>query len=184
MLETERLILRRWQPRDRAPFAALNADPRVRRHFPATLTQAESDAWIDRVEADWETDGIGFAAAERRSDGAFLGTVGLARVHGGPLSGSVEVGWRLAAEHWGHGYATEAARRWLAYGFDAMALVEIVSFTVPANAPSMAVMQRLGMVRDPGRSFEHPALPEGHPLRPHLVFALGRERWRRETGAD
>ncbi len=175
VLETDRLILRRWQPRDRAPFAALNADPEVRRHFPGTLGRAESDAQLDRFEAAWDADGIGFAAAERKADGVLVGMAGLARVHGeGPLSGSVEVGWRLAAAHWGRGYATEAAARWLAYGFDTLGLPEIVAFTVPANAASQAVMRRLGMVRDPGRDFLHPALPAGHPLAAHVVIAMRR----------
>ena len=172
--ETERLILRRWLPRDRAPFAALNADPQVMRHFPAVLDRAESDGLIDRFEAGFEADGIGFAAAERRADGALLGMVGIGRVHGGPLDGVVEVGWRLATEHWGRGYATEAARRWLEHGFGPMALPEIVAFTVPANTASRAVMQRLGMVQDPSRAFEHPSLTEGHPMRPHVVYVLRR----------
>jgi ribosomal-protein-alanine N-acetyltransferase len=172
VLETDRLILRRWQPRDRAPFAALNADPQVRRHFPGTLARAESDAQIDRFEAAWDADGIGIAAAERKADGVLLGMAGLARVHDGPLSGAVEVGWRLAAAHWRRGYATEAAARWLDYGFETLGLPEIVAFTVPANAASQAVMRRLGMVRDPGRDFLHPALPPGHPLGPHVVYAI------------
>ena len=94
-----------------------------------------------------------------------------------PLDGAVEVGWRLAREHWGQGYATEAARAWLAHGFGAMDVPEIVAFTAPANARSQAVMRRLGMRHDPARDFEHPALPEGHPLRPHLVYAIGRRDW-------
>jgi ribosomal-protein-alanine N-acetyltransferase len=177
VLETPRLILRPWERRDHAPFARLNADPEVMAHFPGCLTRAESDAMVARIAGRWETDGIGFGVAERKADGAFVGMVGLARAHFGPdfpLDGAVEVGWRLAREHWGQGYATEAASRWLAYGFDSLDLPEIVAFVVPANLRSQAVARRLGMREDPVRAFEHPALPEGHPLRPHLLFALPR----------
>lgn len=179
MIETERLVLRRWQARDRAPFAALNADPEVRRFFPGIASRAESDASIERMEAAWKRDGFGFAAAERRGDGAFVGMVGLSTVAFPPLEGAVEIGWRLARAHWGHGYATEAARAWLAHGFETLELGEIVAFTVPANAPSRAVMARLGMRRDRGRDFVHPRLPEGHPLGPHVLYAIDRAGWAR-----
>jgi RimJ/RimL family protein N-acetyltransferase len=174
-LETARLILRPWEPRDRAPFAALNADPEVMAHFPKPLDRAESDAMIARIEERAAAEGFAFSVAERRSDGAFLGMVGLSRVRfpvPRPPHGSVEVGWRLARAHWGNGYATEAARAWLDHGFGTLALAEIVAFTVPANTRSQAVMRRLGMRRDPARDFLHPALPEGHPLRPHVLFAI------------
>jgi RimJ/RimL family protein N-acetyltransferase len=181
VIETDRMILRRWKREDRAPFARLNADPEVMSHFPKTLSRIESDALVARLNDRWAADGISFAAAERRSDGALLGMVGLAVVRfttmASPLDGAVEVGWRLAREHWGQGYATEAARAWLAHGFEAMDVPEIIAFTAPANARSQAVMRRLGMRHDPGRDFEHPALPEGHPLRRHLVYAIGRRDW-------
>ena len=174
-LETDRLRLRPWEPRDRAPFAALNADPAVMAHFPKPLDRAESDALVARFEAALAADGFSIGVAERKADGAFLGMVGLARVRfpePSPLAGAVEVGWRLARAHWGRGYATEAARAWLAHGFGALGLSEIVAFTVPANQRSQAVMRRLGLHHDPGRDFLHPSLPEGHPLRPHVLFAL------------
>lgn len=177
MIETERLLLRRWAPRDRAPFAALNGDPEVMRHFPATLSPAESDAMVGRLEDRWAADGFAFAVAERKADGAFLGMVGLARVHF-PLprtpDGAIEVGWRLARAHWGQGYATEAARGWLDWGFATEAPSEIVAFAVPENAPSHAVMRRLGMAPDPARAFDHPKLPPGHRLRRHLLFSVRR----------
>ncbi len=176
-IETERLLLRPWLPRDRAPFAALNADPEVMTHFPAPLTRAESDALIARLIERSTRDGFGFSAVERRTDGAFLGMVGLTRVGFAPLAPAVEVGWRLARAHWGQGYATEAAAGWLDHGFGALDLPEIVAMTVPANAPSQAVMVRLGMVRDPARDFDHPHIPEGHRLRPHLVFTIDRATW-------
>jgi ribosomal-protein-alanine N-acetyltransferase len=175
MIETDRLRLRLWEPRDRAPFAELNADPAVMAHFPKPLDRAESDALIARFEAARAADGFSIAVAERRSDGAFLGMVGLARVRFPEvpaLADAVEVGWRLARAHWGRGYATEAARAWLAHGFGDLGLSEIVAFTVPANHRSQGVMRRLGMRHDAARDFLHPALPEGHPLRPHVLFAL------------
>ena len=183
MIETERLLLRPWQPGDRAPFARLNADPEVMEHFPATLDAAASDALVDRLEAAWAEDGISIAAVERRSDAAFLGMAGLARVRFAPLEGCTEIGWRFAREHWGQGYATEAARAWLAHGFDALGLAEVIAFTVPANRRSQAVMARLGMRRDPGRDFDHPALPEGHPIRPHVVFAVAKPAARQSREA-
>jgi RimJ/RimL family protein N-acetyltransferase len=180
VIETARLRLRPWEARDRAPFAALNADPEVMRHFPKTLGRAESDAMVGRLEARWARDGFGFAVAERRADGAFLGMVGLARVQfalPGTEDGAIEVGWRLARAHWGQGYATEAARAWLDWGFATLAPAEIVAFAVPANRASQAVMLRLGMRQDPARSFDHPKLDEGHPLRRHLLYAVARAAW-------
>jgi RimJ/RimL family protein N-acetyltransferase len=180
MIETARLRLRHWQPRDRAPFAALNADPEVMRHFPKPLSRAESDALVGRLEVRWASDGISLGVAERRSDGAFVGMVGLGRVPFAlPLTpaGAIEVGWRLARAHWGRGYATEAAQAWLAWGFATLEPAEIVAFTVPDNHRSQAVMRRLGMRPDPARRFEHPKLAEGDPLRPHLLFSIARDGW-------
>ena len=178
MLLTPRLGLRRWEPRDSAPFAALNADPEVMRHFPAPLDSGQSDALIERFERAWNADGVSFAVAERRSDGAFLGMVGLNRLRlpeiGPPPDCALEVGWRLARAHWGQGYATEAARAWIEHGFRTFDDAEIVAIVVPENRASRAVMHRLGMRPDPGRSFEHPSLPEGHRLRSHLLYAIAR----------
>lgn len=177
-IATERLLLRDWRDADRGPFAALNADPAVMEHFPARLDRVESDALFDRIKAGWRQDGLGLWVLERRGDGRFLGFTGLSRpsfdAHFTP---AVEVGWRLAREGWGHGYATEAATAALAFGFDALALGEIVSFTVPANVRSRAVMERLGMTRDPADDFDHPRLPPGHPLRRHVLYRLARDAW-------
>ena len=186
MIETARLVLRPWEERDRAPFAAINADPEVMRHFPGPLDRAASDAFIDRRLAQRAEDGIAYAAVELRADGALLGFAGLARMRMpevAHLDGGVEIGWRLGRAHWGRGYATEAARGWLAHGFGPLALDEIVAFTVPANHRSQAVMRRLGMEEDPAGGFEHPALPAGSPLRPHLLFRIGRDRWFRHGAA-
>lgn len=173
MLETERLILRRWRRADLAPFAALNDDPRVMAYFPRRLPPADSDAMVARLQDHWSDHGFGLGAVERKADGALIGMVGLAWARfDAPVCPCVEVGWRLAAAHWGQGYATEAAMAWIANGFGPLGLREIVAFVVPGNLRSQAVMTRLGMRRDPARDFDHPMLPEGHPLRPHWLFAL------------
>ncbi len=186
MIETDRLTLRRWEARDRAPFAALNGDPVVMRHFPGTLDRAGSDALIARINARWASDGFGFAVAERRADRVFLGLVGIGRMRMPEvprLDGAVEVGWRLARAQWGKGYATEAARAWLAYGFGTLGLAEIVAITVPANLPSQAVMRRLGMGEVPDGRFDHPLVPAGSPLRPHVLFTIDQSDWFRTAGA-
>lgn len=178
MIETRRLVLRPWRADDREPFAALNADPRVMEHFPETLTREASDALVERMEAAWRAHGFCFGAMEQRSDGVFVGMAGLARVpFAASFTPAVEIGWRLARAHWGMGYASEAARAWLEYGFTTLGCDEIVSFTTTANLRSQAVMQRIGMQRDASRDFEHPGLEPGHPLRPHVLYALGREAW-------
>ncbi len=176
-IETDRLSLRPWLARDLAPFAALNADPGVMTHFPAPLSRAESDALVTRLIERRARDGFGFSAVERKADGAFLGMVGLARVDFAPLAPAVEVGWRLARAHWGQGFATEAAAGWLDHAFGPLGLAEVVAMAVPANTPSLAVMRRLGMTRDPARDFEHPLIREGHSLRPHVIFAVDRATW-------
>lgn len=170
-LRTERLLLRRWRDDDRAPFAALNADPRVTEFLPAPLSRADSDALVDRIEAHFAARGFGLWAVEVPGEIPFAGFVGLAvPAFEAAFTPCVEVGWRLAAACWGHGYASEGARAALAFGFAQLALAEIVSFTVPANVRSRRVMERLGMTRDPADDFDHPALPDGHPLRRHVLY--------------
>jgi RimJ/RimL family protein N-acetyltransferase len=181
-LETPRLLLRRWRAEDRAPFAALNADPVVMEHFPAPLSRAESDELIDRIEAGLDERGWGLWAVEVRDTGAFIGFVGLnPATFDAHFTPAVEVGWRLARDHWGNGYATEGARAALDYGFAELALDEIVSFTTHANIRSRRVMDRLGMHRDPADDFENPKLPSGHPMRPHVLYRLHRESWQRDA---
>ena len=174
-LSTERLILRHWRLDDRAPFARLNADPAVMEHFVSPLTGQESDGFADHIEAQFEKRGYGLWAVEVKGEAPFIGFVGLAYQD---FAQAVEVGWRLDNEHWGHGYATEAARAAVADGFERLGVDEIVSYTVPANARSRAVMERLGMTRDPADDFDHPRVPEGHPLRRHVLYRLSRERWK------
>ncbi len=176
--ETERLILRPWEERDLDPFWALNADPEVMRYFPALYTRDETEAYMARVTAAAEG-GLGFQAVEEKATGDLVGVVGMAEIRPEfPSAPGVEVGWRLAKHHWGKGYAQEAARAWLAYGFGTLALPEIVAFTFVGNAPSRRVMERLGMTRDPLDDFAHPALAEDHKLRPHVLYRLKAEDFR------
>ena len=179
ILTTARLRLRQWREEDLAPFAALNADPQVMEFFPKVLTRAESDAVAGRIRDHFVRHGFGLWAVEVPGSAAFVGFVGLAvpsfEAHFTPC---VEIGWRLAREHWGHGYATEAAAAALAFGFGDRALEEIVAFTVPANIPSRRVMGRLGMRRLPADDFEHPAIAAGHPLRSHVLYRLRRADWK------
>ncbi|MFB4309335.1 GNAT family N-acetyltransferase [Actinomadura sp. GTD37] len=176
-LRTDRLLLRRWKDADRGPFAALNADPEVMEHFPAPLTRGESDAMIDRLEAGFDERGFGLWALETAA-GEFIGFAGLSvprfRAHFTP---AVEIGWRLARSAWGHGYATEAARRALAFAFDERGLDEVVSFTSVPNLRSRAVMERVGMSRDPSGDFDHPLVPEGHSLRRHVLYRTTAADW-------
>ncbi len=170
-LTTPRLRLRAWRAGDLEPFARLNADPTVMELMGRTMDRAASDAVAARIQDRFREDGHGLWAVEVPGEEPFVGAVGLATPRfEAPFLPAVEIGWRLAAAHWGKGYATEAARAALAYGFDVLGLREIVSFTVPANVRSRAVMARLGMAHDPDGDFDHPLLPEGHPLRRHVLY--------------
>ncbi len=172
-LVTDRLRLRHWADADHEPFAAMNADPLVMEHFESPLDRTASDAWLDQIRASLDSRGWGLWAVERVDDGAFLGFVGLAvPSFEAAFTPCVEIGWRLAREAWGHGYATEAARAVAAHAFDALGLTELVSFTTVGNARSRAVMERLGMRHDPADDFEYPRLPARHPQRPHVLYRL------------
>jgi RimJ/RimL family protein N-acetyltransferase len=173
VLETPRLLLRRWRDTDREPFAQMCADPLVMRHFPSTLTRDETDRMVDRNLAHFDRHGFGLYAAELRDPGLFIGFIGLAvpsfQAHFTPC---VEIGWRLATAYWNRGLATEGARETLRYAFDSLHLPEVVSFTVPANLPSRRVMEKLGLTHDESDDFDHPNLPEGHPLRRHVLYRI------------
>ena len=177
-LRTNRLVLRRWQDRDRYPFAALNADPEVMEHFLAPLSHTESDAMVEKVEAHFDEHGFGLWALEVAETGEFIGFTGLSiprfPAHFMP---AVEIGWRLARSAWGRGYASEAAHRALKFGFEDINLPEIVSFTAIGNLRSQKVMARIGMTHDPVDDFEHPLMPEGIRLRRHVLYRLPAERW-------
>jgi RimJ/RimL family protein N-acetyltransferase len=171
-IPTDRLLLRGWRDADRAPFAALNADPRVMEYFASgALSRRESDALADRIEAHFVARGFGLWAIDVPGVAAFAGFCGLAvpsfTAHFTPC---VEIGWRLAPECWGRGYATEAARAVLAHAFGPLGLHQVVSFTTASNLRSQRVMQRIGMTRDPADDFDHPGVAEGHPLRRHVLY--------------
>src|SRR5262245_13161694 len=176
-IQTERLILRRWTADDLAPFAAMNADPRVMEYFPECLTREESDGMAARIEARFDELGFGLWAVEIPNVVGFAGYVGLTvprfESHFTPC---IEMGWRLASEHWGHGYATEAARAAVTFGFERLELKEIVAFTVPANVRSRRVMEKIGMTRNPADDFDHPRVPEGHLLRHHVLYRIRNAR--------
>lgn len=172
-LTTDRLLLRSWRDSDLEPFAALNADPEVMEFMRWPLTRADSDAWVGRINASWTANGYGLWAVEVVGGSEFVGFVGLAdALFDAPFTPAIEVGWRLARSAWGNGYATEGARAALSYGFRDAGLPEILTFTASANVRSRAVMERLGMVRDPDGDFDHPAVPEGHRVRPHVLYRL------------
>jgi RimJ/RimL family protein N-acetyltransferase len=176
-LDTPRLRLRAWCDADHAPFAALNADPQVMAYFPSPISREASDASIAGWQAQFAERGWSDWALELRESRVFIGFAGLTvprRVL--PCSPCVEIGWRLAREHWGRGYASEAARAALCVGFEQIGLQEIVSFTALGNRRSRAVMERIGM-RDSHEDFEHPGVPEGHPLRLHCLYRISREAW-------
>jgi RimJ/RimL family protein N-acetyltransferase len=174
-LQTDRLILRRWQPADRAPFAKLNANPSVNEFLPGPLTREQSDERAERMDASFDRNGFGLWAVEVRNVTPFIGFIGLAVPRfDAPFTPCVEIGWRLSADYWGRGYATEGARAALAFAFDVVGLREVVSFTVPANLRSRRVMEKIGMKRDPAEDFDHPWLPEGHRLQRHVLYRIVR----------
>ncbi|MER7029206.1 MULTISPECIES: GNAT family N-acetyltransferase [Streptomyces] len=171
-LHTARLLLREWRESDLAPWAAMNADPEVRRHLGGPLTREESDASVARFRAAFAARGYGWWAVEEQAGGAFLGFAGFDLVEEGSLPfHGVEVGWRLARHAWGHGYATEAGRACLDFGFTTLGLTEILALTTAANTRSRAVMERLGMVRDPADDYTDPTVPEG-PLRAGVCYRI------------
>jgi RimJ/RimL family protein N-acetyltransferase len=175
VIETERLILRPWKDTDRAPFIAMSADPAVMEPLGGVLSEADALADIARRQALIDLYGFGRWVVERRADGAFIGVVGLAPVHKSlPLPAGFEMGWRLARDAWGQGFATEAAKAAIRDGFERGGLVEVFAFTSPPNLRSQAVMERIGMQRTPSLDFDHPALPPGHPQRPYMIWMARR----------
>jgi ribosomal-protein-alanine N-acetyltransferase len=175
-LEGARLRLRPWRPEDDTPLFAINGDPDSMRHFPTVMTRAESDAWAARIRAHFAEHGWGFWVAEHRTTHAFLGIVGLLAIPWqARFTPAVEIGWRIAPDHLRQGYAEEAARLSLAFGFDQLKLPEIVAFTRPDNTPSWRLMQKLGMRAD--GHFDHPRLTS--PMRAHLLYRITLADWAR-----
>jgi RimJ/RimL family protein N-acetyltransferase len=178
-LRTERLLLRRWTPGDADAFAAMNADPAVMAHIGPPLTRPQSDAFLERIAKQFDAVGYGLWAVEVREGGLLAGFTGLAILgHAAPTTSSVEVGWRLVRDAWGHGYATEAAAAAVDLAFGPLALDELVSITTPDNLRSQAVMRRLGMQRARELDVERERLANDDPLRPAVVHRLARASWR------
>lgn len=178
MITTARLLLRNWRHSDREPFAALNADPRVMQFMPSCLSRKESDALVDAVQAHFREHGFGLFASELRANGSFIGFIGLSVPRfKAKFTPCVEIGWRLSAAHWNQGLATEGAQAVLRYAFETLKLDELVSFTVPANISSRRVMEKIGLIHSPSEDFDYPSLPEGHPLRRHVLYRLTQSAW-------
>ncbi|MEM9278445.1 MAG: GNAT family N-acetyltransferase [Pseudomonadota bacterium] len=179
-LETERLIIRNWCEEDRGLFYVINSDDRVMEFFPFRRDRAASDHMMDRVRTGIQEKGYGFTAIALRETNEAIGFCGLADVTAEDdfTEEEIEIGWRLASQYWGKGYVTEAAERLLKFGFETLDLDEIVSFAVHNNHRSLAVMQRIGMIRDPERDFDHSVVPDTHPeLKHHHVYTITREAY-------
>ncbi|MCM1513037.1 MAG: GNAT family N-acetyltransferase [Oxalobacter formigenes] len=183
-LETARLVLRQWRQEDYAPYAAMNADKAVTAFLTIMLDRRESEAAATYFRAMIAWRGWGIWAVERKPDGVFIGSVGLhvPRVRL-PFSPCVGLGWRLARAFWGQGYATEAANEAMRFGFDVLALPEIVAFTAVKNMRSAAVMRRLGMVTDPAWDFGHPDIPRDNPLYRYCLYRMCRQDWLKKENA-
>ena len=175
-LETANLVLRPWEDRDRAPMAAIQGDPHVRRFFPRVMTPEEVNADIDMAIAKGREKGFHTQAAVLKSSGELIGLIGInyipevirSAIPSRPL---VEIGWVLASRFWGRGLAREGAAAWLDYAWT-IGLNEVIATTSVLNLPSQRVIEKLGMRRDPSDDYERPTVPEGNPLRPHLLYRI------------
>lgn len=178
-IQTPRLRLRHWTPADFEPLAALCADPRVMEFFPSVLSRDDTQAMWQRIQDHFARHGFGPWAIE--VNGEFAGALGLSWVpfesHFTPV---VELGYRMRAEFWGRGLATEAGQAALRYGFESLGLLEIVAFTVPANTRSRRVMEKLGLVF--AEEFDHPRIPGGHPMKRHVLYRISRTAWHAAAG--
>ncbi len=186
-IRSERLVLRNWEERDRDLFHRINSDDRVMEFFPFRRDRAQADTVMEEMRADIAADGYGWTAAEIAATGECIGFVGLHDTDVELLlpAGTMEIGWRLAPEFWGFGYVTEAARAWLDFAFEQLGRDEIVSFAVWNNFRSTAVMERLGMQRDPSGDFDHPNVPDTHPLlKRHALYRLTRQEWNARQGNE
>ena len=174
-IRTRRLVLRDWRESDLEPWAVMNADPEVRQYLGPLLTFEQSAAWVLTFQDDLDRYGFGFWALEVRASGEFIGFTGLGTLSAEMPVAGTEIAWRLARPAWGHGYAAEAALAALNYGFDSLARPEILAVTMAVNHRSQALMQRIGMTRDPAEDFDEPEVDEG-PLRPHVVYRKRSDR--------
>jgi RimJ/RimL family protein N-acetyltransferase len=178
MLTTARLQLRPWRDDDLEPYAALNADRRVREFFPSVQTRQESAESMQYIRDHWARRGFGLWAVQVVGGSSFIGFIGLSVPSlDAPFLPAVELGYRLAFDHWGRGYATEGARAAIAFGFATIGLAEIVAMTAAGNERSRRVMRRLGMTHDAADDFDHPSISAGHPLRRHVLYRLTVRDW-------
>lgn len=176
-METKRLILREWQERDRSEFSRMNANPEVMEFFPALWTVEESNAAFERLRKLSLERGWGLWVLEEKSSGKFVGFTGLnVPAFEAPFMPAVEIGWRLLPEFWNQGYATEAALKALWFGFNILKLEEIVSFTAVGNVKSQRIMEKIGMKRCMEKDFLHPKVPDGHVLKPHVMYVISRDQ--------
>ncbi|HWL44674.1 MAG TPA: GNAT family N-acetyltransferase [Ilumatobacter sp.] len=172
VVTTERLVLRRWRESDRPAFRALNADPQVMATIGPPMSSEQSDAFMDRIEVGFDQHGFGLWCVEL--DGEPIGFTGLSVPW---FRDGVEVGWRIRSEHWGRGYAPEAATACLGVAFGQLGFDEVISFTAVTNRNSQRVMAKIGLTRDPEADFDHPSVPEGNPLRPHVLYRITQAAW-------
>lgn len=185
IIKTDRLVLRPWKEQDLEAFAKINADPRVMEYFPSVLTKEQSDAYAKRISHQFEENGWGVWAVSCPGVADFIGFIGLfVPTFTAHFTPAVEVGWRLAYDQWGRGYATEGAKAALEYGFETLNLAEIVSFTSTQNARSRAVMAKLGMHYDPKDDFDHPGRPETSGLKRHVLYRLKQSEWRESVAHE
>ena len=183
-LQTSRLKLRQWKDSDLIAFAKLSADPEVMKFYPSTLKKNESDDLAYKIKGLIAQRGWGFWAVEEIKTKKFIGFVGLHKpTYDLPVTPCVEVGWRLAKEYWGNGYATEASNKSLDFAFNKLSLDTVYSFTSVANIKSRAVMERIGMVNI-NKNFEHPIIPKGHPLREHVLYQITRKEWQKHKNSS
>jgi len=176
MIETDRLIFREWREEDLPPFAEMNRDPRVMEYFPGMLSRHESDQMVGKIKKEFKEKGYGLWAVSVKDGAEFIGFIGLHEVgFSAPFTPAVEIGWRLAYDHWGNGYATEGAKAVLNYAFETLGLEEVVSFTTVENLRSRKVMEKIGLTHDPEDDFDHPKLAPGHPLRRHVLYKTSRD---------
>jgi RimJ/RimL family protein N-acetyltransferase len=177
-IETPRLLLRPWREADAEAFAAMFDDPKVMEFLMPQTDREAIEAMVGRIRMHFDRHGYGWWAAELKATGAFIGFTGLVHIpFEAHFTPAVEVGWRLASAHWVKGYATEGARASLEVAFTRLGMSEIVSITVAANARSRRVMERIGRTRDPADDFDHPRVPDGSPLKRHVLYRIDRTRW-------
>lgn len=176
-IKTERLFLRQWCKDDLADFSLLNSDPKVMKYLPKILSRKESNNLADKIINLISENGWGFWAIEKINDNSFIGFVGLHEPkYDLPVKPCVEIGWRLAREYWGNGYATEAGNAALEFAFKTLNLDNIYSFTSVANVKSQSVMERLNLVNQ-SVNFNHPSIPEGNQYSEHVLYKISKETW-------